>query len=136
MKSNYQEKQREKAIALIREKSPIFYGGIGGKLFMRSKRDFVLTDYNKNFYEKIRNEAIEYFSKNNISWWGGKNPTGHVLSSQIACLNHLYAIRNDKSTVLGLLKIFQQISLMFLKLKQTIFLVLTFNLRLLVTMII
>lgn len=104
MKSVYQENQRERAIKLIQDKNPVFYGGIGGKLFMRSNRDFVLTDFNKNLYKKIKNEAIEYFSKNNIAWWGGKKPTGHVLSSQIACINHLYAIRNDKEAVLGLLK--------------------------------
>ncbi len=43
-------------------------------------------------------------SKNNIAWWGGKKPTGHLLSSQIACINHLFAIRNDKDAVLELLK--------------------------------
>ncbi len=104
MKSEYQENQRTRAVKLIQDKNPVFYDGVGGKLFIRTKRDFVLTDFNKNFYKDIKDEAIEYFSKNNVAWWGGKNPTGHVLSSQIACINHLYAIRNDKNAVLGLLK--------------------------------
>lgn len=104
MKSEYQEIQRTCAVKLIINRNPVFYGGVGGKLFMRSNRDFVLTDFNKNFFKEIVGEAIEYFSKNKVAWWGGKNPTGHVLSSQIACINHLYAIRNDKSAVLGLLK--------------------------------
>jgi hypothetical protein len=104
MKSEYQENQRTRAVKLIQDKNPVFYGGVGGKMFMRANRDFVLTDFNKNFYQDIKDEAIEYFSKNNVAWWGGKNPTGHVLSSQIACINHLYAIRNDKNAVLGLLK--------------------------------
>ena len=104
MKSEYQEKQREKAIKLIAEKNEVFNGGIGGKYFMRSERDFVLTDNEKNFYQPIKNEVIEYFKLNEISWWGGKRPTGHTLSSQIACLNHLFAIRKDKKAVLSLLE--------------------------------
>ena len=31
----------------------------------------------------------------------GKRPTGHMLSSQIACVNHLYPIRNDHEAVLS-----------------------------------
>lgn len=92
MKSNYQEIQRERAIILLKEKNPIFYGGVGGKYFMRSRREFVLTDFEKNFFKSIQEDAIEYFEKNSISWWGGKKPTGHILSSQIACINHLYAL--------------------------------------------
>lgn len=103
LNSIYQEKQRAKAIRLISEKNKVFYGGAGGKYFMRSKRDFVLTDYEKNFYQPIKDEAIDYFRFNGISWWGGENPTGHALSSQIACINHLFAIRKDKQAVLSLL---------------------------------
>ena len=62
MKSTYQENQRERAIKLLRENNPVFYGGTGGKYFLRSERDFVLTDFNKNFFEPIKNEAIDYFS--------------------------------------------------------------------------
>lgn len=104
MKSEYQEKQREKSTKLISEKNKVFYGGIGGKYFMRSERDFVLTDYHKNFFQPIKNEVIDYFKHNGISWWGGKEPTGHTLSSQIACINHLFAIRKDKEAVLSLLE--------------------------------
>jgi hypothetical protein len=39
-----------------------------------------------------------------ITWWGGKTPTGHILSSQIACVNHLFQLRNDKSAALTILK--------------------------------
>ena len=102
--SIYQETQRKKLVRLLSEGNKVFYGGKGGKYFMRSERDFVLTDYGKNFFQPIRNEVIDYFAKNGISWWGGKNPTGHVLSSQIACLNHLFAIRKDKQAVLSLLR--------------------------------
>ena len=59
---------------------------------MRSERDFVLLNGEKNIFKPIRKEVIEYFSKNKISWWGGSKPTGHVLSSQIACVNHLESL--------------------------------------------
>ena len=43
----------------------------------------------------IREDAIAYFRSNHIPWWKGAadEPTGHVLSSQIACVNHLYLLR-------------------------------------------
>ncbi len=51
---------------------------------------------------------INYFKSgkeggNNISWWGGKTPTGNTLSSQIACLNHLFPIRHDEEAVLAII---------------------------------
>ena len=104
MESIYQETQREKVIKLISEKNKVFYGGNSGKYFMGSNRDFVLTDSDKNFYQPIKDEAIEYFDCNGISWWGGKRPPGHTLSSQIACLNHLFALRKDRQAVLSILK--------------------------------
>ena len=103
MKSIYQEKERERVTKLLNDNNPIFYNGKGGKIFMHSERDFVLTENEKNIFEPIRKDVIEYFKENNISWWGGKKPTGHLLSSQIACINHLFAIRNDKTAILGLL---------------------------------
>ena len=107
--SKYQENERKKAIKLISE-SEIFYGGKGGKYFMRSPRDFVLLDWKNNFHKSVLEQGIlDYFDKkagNNISWWGGgEEPTGHVLSSQIACLNHLFPIRNDKNEVLKIAQI-------------------------------
>ena len=61
-----------------------------------------------NLYPKIAEDAICYFSKNHIAWWaleqGKDKPTGHVLSSQISCINHLFPIRKDKEAVIRLLK--------------------------------
>lgn len=104
MKSIYQETKREKSVRLVQEANPVFYGGLAGKLFMSSIRDFVLIDGMNNIYEPIRNEVVDYFKTNGISWWGGNKPTGHILSSQIACINHLYGLRYDKSAVLDILK--------------------------------
>lgn len=103
MASKYQETERTKAENLIKNGSPVFYAGVAGKYFRKKNRDFVLQNSKKNIFAPICDNVIEYFKKNSISWWGGKNPTGHVLSSQIACLNHLFQIRNDKSTVLAIL---------------------------------
>lgn len=104
MKLNYQEKERTKAVNLINTTN-IFRGGKAGKVFMTKPREFVLFEGEKNLHEPIVNDVINYFSKNKISWWGGSKPTGHVLSSQIACLNHLFEIRNDKKEVLKIAQI-------------------------------
>ena len=102
--SKYQEIQRAKAIELI-EKSKLFDGCKAGGKFMGKERPFVLLDRSYNFHKSIRKEVEPYFKKNDISWWGGQRPTPHTLSSQIACLNHLYPIRNDKNEVLKIAQI-------------------------------
>lgn len=56
-----------------------------------------------NLYEPIRVEALSYFRHNNIDWWAGSSPTGHLLSSQIACVNHLMPLRKDSKAVLALI---------------------------------
>lgn len=104
MASKYQEKERDRAENLIKIGDPVFYGGKAGKYFRTKNRDFVLLDNINNLYYPICTDVIEYFRKNKISWWGGKQPTGHILSSQIACVNHLFAIRSDKSAVMSVLK--------------------------------
>ncbi len=73
--------------------------------FMKEKREFVLNNNKDNFVKSIDSkEIIGYFEKNGINWWQGKQPTGHTLSSQIACLNHLFPLRNDKTAVLAIAK--------------------------------
>ena len=83
--------------------SDIFSGDKGNGYFMGKPRHFVLKDGMNNLYEPIRNDVIRYFKDNKISWWGGDKPSGHTLSSQIACLNHLFAIMGDKEAVLAML---------------------------------
>jgi hypothetical protein len=66
---------------------------------------YVLWDYDciNNLYSKIQEDAIEYFKRYDIAWWQckGENniPSGHIVSSQIHCLNHLFDIRTDKDAV-------------------------------------
>ena len=104
MPSKYQELQREKTINLINSLHPVFAGAEAGKRFLGKDRDFVLKEAEKNLYPSIMTTAVYYFRQNRISWWGGKDVTGHTLSSQVACINHLFAIRNDLEAVTLLIK--------------------------------
>lgn len=97
---SYIEKQREKAIS-IRER---MFKDPGNGIFMGKEREFVLSDPKINLWEGIRFDAMEYFARNNISWWKGDEPTGHLLSSQIACLNHLYFIRQREDLATEILR--------------------------------
>lgn len=100
----YKTEQQKHGVALIQE--GFFDGDEGGALFMGKPRSFVLQDGLRNLYPSIRDDALAYFELNDVKWWHGNYPTGHVLSSQIACLNHLFPIRNNKTAVLKLLSSF------------------------------
>jgi hypothetical protein len=102
--SKYTESQRRRAIGLIAENPNIFDGAKGGGKFIGKPRDFVLKVPINNLYPKTRKSVEEYFKENHISHWGGHAITGHTLSSQVACLNHLFAIKDDPEAVTGLLK--------------------------------
>ena len=102
--SKYQENERKKAIERI-ENGNLFEDCKAGGKFRGKERDFVLLNGNFNLFKSIREEVKNYFEENDISWWSGRKPTGHVLSSQIACINHLFPLRNDKNEVLKIAKI-------------------------------
>ena len=95
----YTYEQRKRAGQLI-EAGDVFYGDKGCGYYRGKPYPFVLQDGMNNIYAPIKNEIIEYFSGNGIKWWGGHRPTNHTLSSQIACLNHLFPIRQDREAVL------------------------------------
>ncbi|MBR4406598.1 MAG: hypothetical protein IKT30_09510, partial [Bacteroidaceae bacterium] len=100
--SKYKNNQYVRQEELIKN-SDIFSGDKGNGYFMGRSRPFVLKDGMNNLYQPIRNDVLQYFKENKISWWGGGKPSGHTLSSQIACLNHLFAIMNDHDAVLAML---------------------------------
>ena len=76
-------------------------GGIYGKTSCPD----VLKDCRKNFLKEVDyDDVINYFNANGITWWHGTKPTGHTLSSQISCINHLYPIRNNYDAVVSLAK--------------------------------
>jgi hypothetical protein len=99
----YREQQRRK-VTSIRE---VFFKDPGNGIFYGKEREFALSDPIINLWEGIRYDAVDYFKRNNIGWWqssGDDLPTGHLLSSQIACVNHLYFIRQREDLATALLK--------------------------------
>lgn len=95
----YSERERQARLIAIG-----FFAPDKGNGYFRGKQyPFILRNGLNNLYEPLRNDAISYFDDNGVAWWGGKKPTGHVLSSQIACVNHLMLIRKDPEAVLALI---------------------------------
>ncbi len=94
--SKYQEVQRAHQMNLI-QSSDLFEGVHGNGKFKGKERKFVLEEgqSSKNLYSDIRDQAQQYFNNNHIGWWSGKMVSGHVLSSQVACINHLFPLRNN-----------------------------------------
>lgn len=102
---NFKNEQRLRSEFLI--KSGSFFGDDSGCGKFRNKQyPFVLQSAQNNLYAPFRDEIKEYFTNNKIAWWGGSEPTNHTLSSQIACVNHLFPIRQDKEAVLSMIKQF------------------------------
>jgi len=102
-KLTYIQKQREKAINLL----PALFKDSGCGTFSDGKNyRFVLQNPYLNLWEEIRPNALEYFRINKVPWWEGTTemPTGHLLSSQIACVNHLFYLRNKKDLATKLLQ--------------------------------
>lgn len=97
---NYKNKQYARQEALI-EEGVVFDGVAGGGRFMGKPRPFVLQEPEANLYAPIRDKVKAYFADNGIDWWRGNGPSGHTLSSQIACLNHLVPIMEDAKAVLA-----------------------------------
>jgi hypothetical protein len=98
---NYKEQQRKRATEL---RDGVFKDPGGGH-FKKLDRDFVLKDPALNLWAGIRDDAIDYFLRNKIPFWDSvKEPTGHLLSSQIACLNHLYFLRQRGDIATSILK--------------------------------
>lgn len=71
---------------------------------------YLLNNGDENLHESIRENVKKYFSDNNIDWWTFDNsktkPTRHMVSSQIQCLNYLFALRKNKDNVLKLAQLF------------------------------
>ena len=76
-------------------------------MFAGKPREFVLYEATANLWEGIRADAMHYFASHKISWWKGgaeNEPTGHLLSSQIACVNHLFSLRQRPDLATAVLK--------------------------------
>ena len=80
----------------------LFHGDCGGGEFLNKTWEFCLSDSRNNIFEDIVEDCIDYFKNEQIVFWGSNGIPNHILSSQVACLNHLFAIRNDRDLVLKL----------------------------------
>ena len=112
--TEYQELQQKKQLDLLLSG---FFGKVEGNgcWWDRDSMSWktyphILThkDSIANLYAPIRQEVLDYFESNDISWWRQDEdryfPTGHMLSSQNHCLNHLFAIRRDKIAIMSIIK--------------------------------
>lgn len=99
---NFKKSQYLRVQGLIASTS-IFNGDNGGGVFKGKPYPFILQNSINNLYSPFANDILDYFRKNGIAWWNGKL-TNHTLSSQVACLNHLFPIRKDKDAVLSVIQ--------------------------------
>ncbi len=113
--TKFQTQQEERQKQLMRSKSPLFEGAKGELFYIEEKKRWLPSskiinrrESTKNLYKGIRQSALAYFELNDIAWWKQSEeryfPTGHLVSSQIHCLNHLFAIRADYDAVLQVIK--------------------------------
>jgi hypothetical protein len=94
----YKEAQRQHHIQ-IRD---ALFNDPGYGYYKKQLRPFVLQNSVLNLWDGIREDALAYFKNNKIGWWdAGTTPSGHLLSSQISCINHLFLLRQreDLATV-------------------------------------
>ena len=77
------------------------------------------SERERNLYNWQDKDSVQrvkdYFKENKIKWWNcnldapkGQDPDGmqitcHLLSSQVACINHLFFIKHDKEAVLAVI---------------------------------
>jgi hypothetical protein len=100
---NYRDGEKEKAERILRD----VIRGEGGGIYGKKRYDFALKNTVLNLWDGIREDALEYFKKYNITWWDGgedKTPTSLLHSSQVACLNHLYWLRVRKDAALKVIQ--------------------------------
>lgn len=125
MTTNFLEEKKREQAAILTEHRATFFDNAEDIGYSKKKNEwfdyFIKPQYSdKNLYRGIRTKAIEYFREYNITWWQCLNepnsPTGHMVSSQINCINHLFAFRDDpiaikiilqKATNLSIEKILQ-----------------------------
>lgn len=100
----YRDREKTRIIKL----RDALFSDPGGGVFARAPREFVLKDRSLNLYEGARAGALDYFQRNAISWWKDDGqlqlPTGHLLSSQVACVNHLFPLRDNAPAAIALLQ--------------------------------
>ncbi len=98
---NFKESERKRMIDIRND----VFRDPGCGLYDGLPKPEVLKDATLNLWGGIREDALNYFEKYQIGWWkGGKRVTGHLLSSQVACLNHLYFLHQRKDVATAILR--------------------------------
>lgn len=115
LQTEFKTQQEKRQRYLMKSKSFVFDNAKCEMFFVTEKQRWMPSskvinrrESVKNLFKKIQKEALSYFELNNIVWWKQYEdlyfPTGNTLSSQIHCLNHLFAIRADHDAVLKIIQ--------------------------------
>ena len=115
LQTEFKTQQENKQRYLMKSKSFVFDNAKGEMFFVKAKQRWIPSskvinrrESVKNLYKGIRKDALLYFELNNIVWWKQYEdlyfPNGNTLSSQIHCLNHLFAIRADHDAILKIIQ--------------------------------
>jgi hypothetical protein len=103
---SYRDDQCAKAVKLLRNE--FFANDPSGGIHGGHSYDFVLQNPKLNLWEEIREESIAYFKENAIEWHKADTkqtgPEGHLLSSNVACINHLFYIRQRQDFAAAILQ--------------------------------
>lgn len=106
MNRNYYYQQRKKQVSYYNDnlKEKVMNQGT----YRGKPREFVLQNGLENLYKNIQSDCLKYFDEEKISWWGENKmnhlPSGHLVSSQIHCLNHLFALRMKEPAVKAIIE--------------------------------
>lgn len=115
LQTEYKTQQEKRQRNLMKSKSFVFDNAEGELFYVQEKHNWLPSskiinrrESVKNLFKKIRKDALLYFEFNNIVWWKQYEdlyfPNGNTLSSQIHCINHLFAIRADHEAVLKIIQ--------------------------------
>jgi len=115
LQTEFKTQQEKKQRDLMKSKSFVFDNAKCETFFVEEKQRWMPSskvinrrESVKNLFKSIRKDALLYFELNNIVWWKQYEdlyfPNGNTLSSQIHCLNHLFAIRADHDAVLKVIQ--------------------------------
>lgn len=97
----YKEAQRQHHVEI---RDALFHDD-GFGYYKKQLRPFVLQNSLLNLWEGIREDSLAYFKRYKIGWWdSGVIPTGHLLSSQISCVNHLFYLRQREDMATAILQ--------------------------------
>lgn len=107
----YKEVQGAQQVRVL-QTLPLFNGVNGGGKWKAGLQNielpYIIEEGKEamNLYPAVCKQAMNYFQQNEIGWWKSKDrPTGHMLSSQISCVNHLFPLMKEEesATLLAIL---------------------------------